>query len=502
MKRLPTIMALLGTLATPACTESVLSTALPCDPTTPRGSDPREAASYARDGMLCIGLEMNDESFAELAGEHRFGDNETDSLDTVLTAITTDCGSPLPNRFTWYVADLETDGHTLQDVGVRKKGFLGSVAGEGEVRPSLKVKTDKFVEGQLLGDTERITLNNNIEDPSRIRTCLAFDVFAAAGYPTPRCNLANVVVNGQAMGAYSHVESMKKRFLRRVFGDDTGSLYEGTIADFTPEYFTGFPHGELGRWEAKTDDTDPSGAPLLRLMEALQVPDEELLDALEPVMNVDLFITFWALETLINHSDGYSGMRSNFYVYFDPRDGDRAVFLPWGVDQVFNDSYSGGVSDLGTFAFAELPRRFARNPALADRYERELRRLLDEVWNEEDILESIDAMAAQVRTAEDAEGHEGEVAELRDWVRGRRARLTLLLAEGIPEQPREPRSCFEFPSDMTEVATAPVGGLAALGLSCSSSGPPRTPGAPTVWLLLILVLRRRRPQKQITPDRT
>ena len=128
------------------------------------------------------------------------------------------------------------------------------------------------------------------------------------------------MVNDQPKGPYVHVEAIKKRFLHRAIGSNTGSLYEGTHTDFVEAW--------LPRWECKTDDTDTSYAPLAGVAQALRKPDDELVDSLSAVLNIDRYITFWALEVLVSHPDGYSADRNNFYVYFDPSDADAPFSYP------------------------------------------------------------------------------------------------------------------------------------------------------------------------------
>ena len=70
---------------------------------------------------------------------------------------------------------------------------------------------------------DRMTLNNSVQDPSMVNTCLAYEVFAAAGNPAPRCNFANVTVNGMELGLYVHVEELKKPFLARHFDSAAGN---------------------------------------------------------------------------------------------------------------------------------------------------------------------------------------------------------------------------------------------------------------------------------------
>ena len=384
---------------------------LPCSLNVSPSVDPTDGVSFDSNHIVCIKVTMDPHDFERLAEETRF-----DGPGNDFEQIWPDCSQPWPSTYNWYRADIEIDGVNLLDVGIRKKGFVGS---QYSPVPALKIKTDKYVKDQLLGDTERITLNNNGGVIPRMAACLTYEVFAVAGYPAPRCNMANVMINGQPKGPYVHIEAIKKRFLRRAFGDNTGSLYEGTHTDFVEAW--------LPRWECKTSDTDTSYAPLAGVAQALQKPDAELVDALSPVLNIDRYITFWALEALVNHLDGYSADRNNFYVYFDPTDADRAVFIPWGADKTFLSDFS-----LDGYLTADLPRRLSRISAIATRMENELGRLLDEVWDEAALLESIDRYSAQVKSAQQDDDYDTQIEGLRTWVRSRPNQVREILRLGLP----------------------------------------------------------------------
>ncbi|MCE2393896.1 CotH kinase family protein [Candidatus Poribacteria bacterium] len=384
---------------------------LPCSPDVSDGVDPTEGVSFDPNHIVCIKVTMDPHDFDRLASETRF-----DGAGNDFEQIWPDCSQPWPSTYNWYRADIEIDGVSLSEVGIRKKGFVGS---QYSPVPALKIKTDKYVKDQFLGDTERITLNNNGGVIPRMAACLTYEVFAAAGYPAPRCNMANVMVNDQPKGPYVHIEAIKKRFLRRSFGDNTGSLYEGTHTDFVEAW--------LPRWECKTDDTDTSYAPLAGVAQALRKPDDELVDALSSVLNIDRYITFWALEALVNHLDGYGADRNNFYVYFDPNDADRAVFIPWGADKTFLSDFG-----LDRYLTADLPRRLSRIPTIAIRMEHELKRLLDEVWDEAALLESIDRYSAQVKSAQQDDDYDIKVEALRTWVRSHPDQVREMLHVGLP----------------------------------------------------------------------
>ena len=65
----------------------------------------------------------------------------------------TPCYAPAPESpYEYLPATVKVDGVIMENVGVRAKGTFGSV---NPARPSLKIKFDKFVDGQLLaGDVE------------------------------------------------------------------------------------------------------------------------------------------------------------------------------------------------------------------------------------------------------------------------------------------------------------------------------------------------------------
>ncbi len=433
---------------------------IPCVPGAPASGD----VSFDPGSMLCVQITMDEDEHAQLLEQYRFPGGEEDQWPGVIATTARSCSEPYPSEFTYFYADIAVDGRALEDVGIRKKGFLGSVEGAGD-RPSLKLKTDKYIDHQTLGDTERITLNNNHQDRSRIRTCLAYSVFDDAGYPAPRCNLANVSVNGTALGTYTHVEAIKKRFLRRAFGNDEGALYEGTLADFTGPHLAGLP-ASLGRWEAKTSDTDPTGEGLGRIADALQAPDDELEQALGEVLDIDAFVQFWALETLVGHDDGYNENTNNAYVYLDPDRGGRAVFIPWGADDV-HYGYEDP-NDEPAYVTSELARRLSRHPDLRQRYLDELQRLLDEIWDEEAMHERIDRYSVLVASAEeDLEPHLARIAYTRDRVDERRAVMQAFIDAGGAEGGPETRPCTGNREPEDFLALGEVVAVSAMGCSAT-----------------------------------
>jgi hypothetical protein len=325
---------------------------------------------------------------------------------------------PRSSPYTEFEARLTLDGQTLERVGLRKKGLLGSV---DATKPSLKLDLDAYVPGQTLWGMSRLTLNNAIVDPAYMRQCLVYGRYAAAGLPAPRCNFARVRVNGRDMGLYVHVESIKKPFIGRHFADDEGALYEGSRSDFAPHWIETF--------ELKSNAPAAEADDLSAISTALKLPDEALLDALEAEIDLEAFFRYWALEILVGQWDGYANNHNNFYLYRDPTS-DRAHFIPWGVDGAMRNNFlpAGGGQAPPTSMAARglLSRRLYLHPEGRRRYIAAMRKLLTTVWDEESLQIEMDGYADRLRPhlAGNARSNfDGELQRLRQWVDARRGQI-------------------------------------------------------------------------------
>ncbi len=358
---------------------------------------------------------------------------QTRSLDILVGDNCLD--EPRVRPFTYFPADIAIDGQVVATVGVRKKGFLGSMSTE---RPSLKVKFNEYVAGQQFSGLTRLTLNNCRQDPAYVRQCVGYRLFERAGVPAPRCNLARVSVNGADLGIYANVESIKRTFLARHFDDDRGNLYEGALSDFRPDW--------LGSFERKNNKDDPDRSELEAVMAALEADDAALLGALDPLLDVDGLINFWAAEVLIAHWDGYAGNTNNFYLYRDPSDG-RFQFIPWGADAILYDRPEAEHKPASVYAEGALTHRLYHLPEAQGRYLARLGELLDTAWSPDSMLADIDQMQAQIMPAFDETSRELVVEQIdvvRSFVQNRREHLLAELDFGPPEWPwplRDP-PCF------------------------------------------------------------
>jgi hypothetical protein len=341
---------------------------------------------------------------------------------------------PPPNPYTEFPASISVDGEALSLVSVRKKGFYGS---SDQFKPSLKVDLGEYVGGQTISGTDRFTFNNARQDPALVKQCLGYALFAAAGVPASRCNFANVTVNGQDLGVYVNVEDIKEPMLARHFTDITGNLYEGALSDFRPQFVNTF--------EKKTNEADPSRADLDAIVAALALPDEQLLAALEPLVDLDAFYTYWAVEGLIGHWDGYQSNRNNFWIYFDPANGGRLRFLPWGADALFENGnpFVGQTGQAPVVSpRALLARRLYLHPTTRPLFLARVQLLLDTIWNEAALQAEIDRMQALL--APYSGDIDGFLAPVRSWITNRRAFVQTQIGGGgvAWTAPLDPPACL------------------------------------------------------------
>lgn len=217
-------------------------------------------------------------------------------------------------------AQIEAGGAIYPNVGLHLKGALTfRLLSE---KPGLTLKFNEYLPGQAFHGLRKILLNNAKDDPTYVQERLGQDLFRAAGAPSPRVNYARVELNGRDLGLYVLVEGITKDFLERHFGAAKGNLYEGVEEDIDERLEQDF--GERSRYE----DLRP-------LIAAVRQRDRQRrFQELERCLNVDQFVSYLALETMMDVWDGYSLRRNNYRVYCDAVTG-RATFIPHGLDNFF-----------------------------------------------------------------------------------------------------------------------------------------------------------------------
>jgi hypothetical protein len=338
-------------------------------------------------------------------------------------------GAPIDDPFTWFPADVKVDGVVVKKVAVRKKGLFGSIDSE---RPSLKIKFDEYVEQEPVIGLDRLTLNNNKQDTSLVSQYLTYKLFREAGLPAPRSNLAQVTLNGESLGVYTHVESVRKPLLKRLFGDDEGNLYEGTLTDFHPR--------TLENFAATTNKATTDRKDLARIAELFDGEAPLDLAAVAEVIDVDAFLRFVACEAIAQFWDGYSGNQNNFYCYFAPGSG-KVSFVPWGADGCWSErQFRGPAGTTALYSKSIVCNRLYHSPGMSERYRDTLKSLLADRFSEPALCAEVDRLQKLAkpylhRVQKDTERSAHAVKE---FIAGRRSQLEGELSRWPPNVPTKP----------------------------------------------------------------
>ena len=412
-------------------------------------------STFAANRVLDVQVTIAEEDWNVLRFEHRkpvefFGEG---------------CRDPIPDAFNYYPAEVSIDGTSLGQVGVRTKGLVGSI---NPARPSLKVKLQEYQDENYYQDRKRFTFNNQTSDQARLSTCMAYYIFRQMGVPASRCNFAKMTVNEYPLGVYANVEPIKKPMLQRLFGDDSGNLYEGTVSDIR----TGFS----GRVEKKTNEDENDWSDFEALLAAVEAPDDEFIERIGEVLDVDAFLRFTAASVLVGHWDSFSGNANNYYFYHDPGT-QKFYFLPWGPDDTFsNRNLAPNGRIQAAMGGSLLARRLFEDSVIMTRYRDIMWSMLNELWDDDTIMGELDRMEALVAdhvVGMDESTHRSNVQAVRDFLTDRkRLLLNAINADPIPftEPLPEDLLCLQYSGDMNVTFESQWGSLGAENPFSTGSG--------------------------------
>ena len=265
---------------------------------------------------------------------------------------------------TYYKAAFQWGDVRVENVGIRSRGF-GSRNAE---KPGLKVDFNEYVSQDFAG-LKSLVLDNLVQDGSSMSERLSLALFRRAGLPAPRLAHARLYVNENYVGLYTMVEPVDKTFLRRVYGEDKGDLY-----DYEWAFAYGFEYlGDDGGayfpvpFEPKTNASSYDGASFVEMLRVINcASDEEFPAAITRFIDPKAYVRYLAAETFVGDMDGQLGDWgiNNFYLYRRP-EGTQFTFIAWDKDVTFRDA---GRSIWANVEFNQLARRILAVPEYREAY--------------------------------------------------------------------------------------------------------------------------------------
>lgn len=241
----------------------------------------------------------------------------------------------------WVEAEFSFEGEVWEHIGIRFKGnsSLRSTWGTGSLKLPFKLDFDQYeddypeTEDQRFFGFKQLSLASNYRDDSVMREKIAADLFREAAVPSAQTAFYAVSIDyGEGpvyFGLYTAVEVVDDTVIETQFSDDDGNVYkpEGTGATFAAGSFS------ESSFDKETNQEEDDYSDILALYDALhdesRLSDPESWRAgLEAVFDVDTFLNWLAVNTVIQNWDTYGVMQHNYYLYNDPESG-QLVWIPW-----------------------------------------------------------------------------------------------------------------------------------------------------------------------------
>ena len=295
-------------------------------------------------------------------------------------------GKPRPERVD-VKATVREGNHVYTNVAIHLKGSYTYQA--IDQKPSLTLNFDKLAPGQRFHGLDKIHLNNSVQDPTYLCEKISRELFAQAGVPASRIGHARVQLNGRDLGLYVLVESYNKRFLKRHFSNVKGNLYDGgSGGDVTKAL------------EVDSGETPDNRADLTNLVAAVREKGVATrLTKIEQTLNVPRFLTFAAVEVILQHWDGYCLGPNNYRVFHDA-ERDKMVFMPHGLDQILGVGISPPTTLVPVWK-GTVARGLIGTPEGRRRYLSELEHVFTNHCDETQIIAKVDRLAQGILSTGD-----------------------------------------------------------------------------------------------------
>jgi spore coat protein H len=245
-------------------------------------------------------------------------------------------------------ADIEFNSLIWTNVGVRYKGnsSLRSAWNSGTLKLPLKLDFDQFedeypeINNQRFYGFKQLSFSNAFKDGTYMRDAITSDILTEAGLAAAETAYYEVIMDyGQGevnLGLYVMIEVVDDTVIDRVFGSDSGNIYQGDGAG------TSLAKGTYARiqesFQKENNEQKADWSDIEALYNILHSGERTADPAawrksLESIFDVDVFLEWLAIGSIIQHWDAYGAMSHNFYLYNNPETG-KLTWISWDHNEV------------------------------------------------------------------------------------------------------------------------------------------------------------------------
>jgi len=310
------------------------------------------------------------------------------------------------NPFIYVSGTLKFKDETYYNVGIRYKGNSSYFAMPGP-KKSFKVHFNEYVPGQYFHGLKKLNFNNGFNDPTLMREALAYKLMRDGGVPASRTSHIKLYVtvpgihSREYFGVYTSVEQVNKSFLQDRFSNNGGNLFKAEAAGSDLTYLGPGKISYIPKYELKTNELLNDYSDLINLCNVVtNTADNQFKSEIEAVFNVDGFLSWLAVNTILSYQDSYAGKAHNYYLYHN-NDTGKFDYIPWDLNTTFGQSRFGKSADYmlnldiyqPTFGeYRILIDRLFNIPEYVTSYENRMQSLLDNYFNSAAMDPAIDTM--------------------------------------------------------------------------------------------------------------
>ena len=321
--------------------------------------------------------------------------------------------------FKYVHADLEFQGQSLRDVGVRYKGNGTYMESRDSLKRSLKIELNRFVKGQKVAGQTKLNLHNNVTDASWMNEVLSYRLFRDANVPAPRSAYAKVFVTvpgkfeHQYLGLYSLIEEVDTHFARERFATKQGAIFKPVtpqLFNYLGEHWQSYDQ----TYDAKTELSDGDKRRVTDFSKLLtDGSDAEFSARVGEFIDLEEFARFMAVTVWLSTMDSILMMGQNFYVYLHPAT-HQFQFIPWDLDHSFGQFPMAGTQQQRENLSIQTPWRGAhrflermfKHETFKKLYIATMTQFSKSIFLPERFVQQVDEVAAAIRPAVKQESEE------------------------------------------------------------------------------------------------
>ncbi len=314
----------------------------------------------------------------------------------------------------WVPVTVSHDGQDWTWVGMRWKGnsSLKSSWSQGVLKLPFRLDFDEYEDDHPETDDQRfygfkkLTFAPGFKDSSYMRDTLMGELMRGFGLPSATTAFYEIwfdLGDGPVYaGLYQAIEDPSDAMMDVWFDDGSGNLYKpdvpcGSFSCFDEDSFP------LKSGEGPEDFAD-----IHAVIDALEADaDPEAWRAgLEATFDADGFLSWLAMNIAAENWDAYGVIAHNYYLYGDPQQDGRLIWLPWDQNEgLFHWDHGTVPDDLqGVSAEWPLIQKLAADPDYYAWYLEELERTLDqELFTADGIADRASELQDLIRPFVEAE---------------------------------------------------------------------------------------------------